>query len=102
MTVSSIIIYSLLMSAGGCKSVIERQDVRPRVLRDVPARVLAYKLEPDVNAPAQDIEDPGEKLESIQKDFTTRRTDDALIRTVTSPDGNRVLALYGTDAEPTS
>ena len=93
---------SLLISVWGCKSVIERQDVRPRVLRDVPARVLAYRLDADVDAPRQQIDDPGEKLDVIQKDFSTRRTDDALIRTVKSPDGNRVLALYGTDEEPTS
>lgn len=90
------------MSVWGCKSVIQRQDVRPRILRDVPARVLAYRLEADVDAPRQQLDDPGEKLQIIQKDFSTRRTDDALIRTVKSPDGNRVLALYGTDDEPTS
>jgi hypothetical protein len=102
---TSILLYtflSLLMSVWGCKSVIQRQDVRPRVLRDVPARVLAYRLDADVDAPRQQIDDPGEKLQAIQKDFSTRRTDDALIRTVKSPDGNRVLALYGTDEEPTS
>jgi hypothetical protein len=93
---------SLLITAWGCKSVIDRQDVRPRVLRDVPARVLAYRLQADVDSPRQQIDDPGEKLEAIQKDFSTRRTNDALIRTVKSPDGNRVLALYGTDDEPTS
>jgi len=93
---------SLFISVSGCKSVIDRQDVRPRVLRDVPARVLAYRLEPDVDSPRQQVEDPGEKLEAIQKDFSSRRTNDALIRTVKSPDGNRVLALYGTDEEPTS
>ena len=27
-----------LIITAGCKSVIERQDVRPRILRDVPAR----------------------------------------------------------------
>ena len=95
-------IVSLLVLICGCKSVIDRQDVRPRILRDVPARVLAYRLEADINPPDQQTDDPGEKLESIQKDFTSRRPDDALVRTVTSPDGNRVLALYGTDAEPTS
>ena len=42
-----------LVFAAGCKSVIERQDVRPRVLRDVPARNLAYRLSPDVNAPGK-------------------------------------------------
>jgi hypothetical protein len=95
-------IASLLISTSGCKSVIERQDVRPRVLRDVPARVLAYRLEADVKPAEQQLDDPGEKLGAVQKDFTSRRADDALVRTVTSPDGNRVLALYGTDAEPTS
>ena len=95
-------IVSLLVSISGCKSVIDRQDVRPRILRDVPSRVLAYRLEADVSPPDQPTDDPGEKLESIQNDFTSRRTNDALIRTVTSPDGNRVLVLYGTDAEPTS
>lgn len=102
---TSIIILtfaSLLVSVSGCKSVIDRQDVRPRVLRDVPARVLAYRLEPDVSPPDQQTDDPGEKLASIENDFTSRRPNDALIRTVTSPDRNRVLALYGTDAEPTS
>lgn len=95
-------IVSLLISICGCKSVIDRQDVRPRVLRDVPARVLAYRFEADVSPPEQETDDPGEKLAAIQNDFTSRRPNDALIRTVTSPDGNRVLALYGTDAEPAS
>src|SRR5262245_35274799 len=93
---------SLSIAVWGCKSVIDRQDVRPRVLRDVPARVLAYRLDADVDSPRKQVDDAGEKLEAIQKDFSTRRTNDALIRTVKSPDGLRVLALYGTDDEPTS
>ena len=35
-------------------------------------------------------------------DFSTKRKDDALVRTVASPDGRRVLALYGTGDEPGS
>jgi len=31
--------------------VRERQDVRPRILRDVPARNLAFRLSPDVSQP---------------------------------------------------
>src|SRR5205814_10171186 len=34
------------------------------------------------------------------QDFDTRRHDDALLRTVASPDGQRALALYGTADEP--
>src|SRR4030095_7697310 len=100
--ITIITIASLLMSAWGCKSVIDRQDVRPRVLRDVPARVLAYRLEPDVTAPSQKTDDPAEKLAAIQNDFTRKRDNDALICTVAPPDGRRVLALYGTDEEPSS
>jgi len=86
----------------GCKTVIERQDVRPRVLRDVPARNLAYKFSPDVSPPSSNLDDPLEKFEAVTNDFATKRKDDALIRTVVSPDGRRVLALYGTADDPGS
>ncbi|HEX5885494.1 MAG TPA: hypothetical protein VFY67_13215 [Pyrinomonadaceae bacterium] len=91
-----------LIFAVGCKSVIERQDVRPRILRDVPARNLAYRLSPDVSPPATNYDDPLEKFEPVTNDFATRRKDEALVRTVVSPDGRRVLALYATADEPGS
>jgi len=86
----------------GCKSVIDRQDVRPRVLRDVPARNLAYRFSPDVTPPTADTDDSSEKFPAVLNDFSTKRKDDALVRTVVSPDGRRVLALYGTADEPGS
>ena len=74
--------------------------MRPLVLRDVPAQRLAYRFEADTAAPAEvSLENSNEKLASIQTDFTTRRPDDALLRTVPSPDGQRALALYGTENE---
>ena len=78
--------------------------MRPRVLRDVPAQRLAYRLDADVNTPLDSRTDDSDKLASIQDDFNTRRKDEllALIRTVKSPDGQRVLALYGTDDESTA
>lgn len=91
-----------LLFATGCKSVIDRQDVRPRVLRDVPARNLAYRLMPDVTLPSTNLDDPLEKSAAIVNDFSTRRKDEALLRTVNSPDGRRVLALYGTADDPGS
>ena len=39
-------------------------------------------------------------IPAIQDDFDKRRPDDALLRTVPSPDGQRALALYGTTNEP--
>ena len=96
------VVASLLIVAAGCKSVIDRQDVRPRVLRDVPARNLAYRLAPDVSPPSTDLDDLLDKFEAVANDFSTKRKDEALLRTVVSPDGRRVLAVYGTADEPGS
>lgn len=100
-TTISPVITILLILFVGCKSVIERQDVRPKVLRDVPARNLAYRLSPDVTSPSSALEDQ-DKHGAVVNDFSTKRKDDALVRTVASPDGRRVLALYGTADEPGS
>ena len=99
---SRLAIILTLFFFAGCKSVIDRQDVRPRVLRDVPARNLAYRLSPDVTPPTADVDDSSEKFPAVLNDFSTKRKDDALLRTVVSPDGHRVLALYGTADEPGS
>ena len=100
--VTDLLCFLCIFVAMGCKTVIERQDVRPRVLRDVPARNLAYKFTPDVSPPSSNFDDPLEKFEAVTNDFATKRKDDALIRTIVSPDGRRVLALYGTVDEPGS
>src|SRR5215510_43000 len=97
----TLTILTALALASGCKSVIERQDVRPKILRDVPARNLAFRLEPDVTPP-QLKDDAADKVQGVQTDFNTNRKNDALIRTVVSPDGRRVLALYGTEDAPAS
>ena len=69
---------------------------RARSLRDVPARSLAFRFEPDVGPPpGARAEEADDKIESIQIDFNTRRENDALVRTVRSPDGQRALVLYG-------
>jgi len=95
------ILATLISAVASCTSITQRQDVRPLVLRDVPAQRLAYRLEPDVAAPAEvKTEDTDDKIEAIQIDFNTRRQNDALVRTVRSPDGQRALALYGISDEP--
>jgi hypothetical protein len=101
-TSCALTILLTLFCATGCKTVIDRQDVRPKVLRDVPARNLAYRLAPDVSPPQLDIDDPLEKFGPVATDFSTKRKDEALLRTVVSPDKRRVLALYGTADEPGS
>jgi hypothetical protein len=97
-----ITILVSLLGAASCKSILDRQqDVRPLVMRDVPAQRLAYRFEADVNIPPEiETEDADDKIEAIQLDFSTRRQDDALVRTVRSPDGQRALVLYGIADEP--
>ncbi|HUE81836.1 MAG TPA: hypothetical protein VMM84_06955 [Pyrinomonadaceae bacterium] len=103
-TTTSLIVTTLLtlFAVGtGCKTVTEPQDVRPLVLRDVPAQRLAYRFEADVGIPAEvPPQDPPEKLAAIQNDFNIRRPNDALLRTVISPEGQRALALYGSEDAP--
>ena len=96
------VLATVIGGAASCTSILDRQrDVRPLVLRDVPAQRLAYRLEPDVVLPAEiGSEDANDKIEAIQIDFNTRRQNDALLRTVRSPDGQRALVLYGTEDEP--
>ena len=94
-----VVILTLLVTA--CSSIIERRDVRPLALRDVPAQRLAYRFEADTIVPDEiKNEDTGDKIESIQIDFNSRRENDALLRTVRSPDGQRALVLYGTEDQP--
>lgn len=95
--------YGLLPAAccllffSGCRTITESRSARPRSLRDVPATRLAYRFEADTASPAP--EEESANLEAIQKDFDTRRKEERLVRTIVSPDGQIVLALYETSAE---
>jgi hypothetical protein len=72
-------------------------------LRDVPARNLAFRLSPDVSQPGNvNTEDLTDKNVNVVNEFAAKRKDDALLRTIASPDGTRILALYGTENEPPS
>jgi dipeptidyl aminopeptidase/acylaminoacyl peptidase len=97
-----ITVISAVVACSSCSSILNKQrEARPLVLRDVPAARLAYRFEADVAAPNSILnEDANEKIEAIQIDFDTRRQNDALLRTVRSPDGQRALVLYGTEGEP--
>jgi hypothetical protein len=72
-------------------------------MRDVPAQRLAFRLEPDISLPGELAnQELPTKLEAIQTDFETRRPEEALLRTVISPDKLRALALYGTESDPSA
>ena len=97
----SVPALTLLILSVACRSDGEAQRVRPRQLRDVPAQRLAFNFQADIQPPTAITNDEATKLAAIQQDFDTRRKNEALLRTVASPDGLRALALYGT-AEETS
>jgi hypothetical protein len=100
--VLTLINLALMLFTLACRSDSESQGVRPRQLRDVPARSLAFNFQADVSAPPGLPADEVKRIPAIQDDFDKRRTDDALLRTIPSPDGQRALALYGTADEPTT
>jgi hypothetical protein len=95
---------ALLIFTTACRSDSEAQRVRPRQLRDVPAKRLAFTFAADVDAPAGLDTDQPRIMAAIQQDFDGRRKDEALVllRTVPSPDGQRALALYSTQDEPST
>ncbi len=95
----------LLLAFGiACKSNSEAQRVRPRQLRDVPAQRLAFTFTADVEAPPNASTEETKPIQAIQQDFDVRRKDEALVlhRTVASPDGQRALALYSAEDEPST
>jgi hypothetical protein len=99
-----VISLFVLSFFAGCRSQSESQQMRPRQLRDVPAKRLAFTFAADVDAPANaNVEEP-KPIAAIQQDFDVRRKDEALVllRTVPSPDGQRALALYSTQDEPST
>lgn len=97
------VVLACVVVLAGCKQISESMSVRPRALRDVPAGRLAFRFEPDYGGelPASyNTDETEELLAPVKADFETRRTDHALLRTLLSPDGQVVLALYATGETP--
>jgi hypothetical protein len=85
----------VIASCSSCRRETDPQSLRPRQLRDVPAGKLAFKFSADVDPPSGLPGEESKSIPAIQDDFDSRRKDEALLRTVASPDGQRALALYG-------
>ena len=101
---SATLCLATLVLLSACRSEGEAQRVRPRQLRDVPAQKLAFTFAADVETPQNLSADEPKQVEAIQKDFDERRKDEALVllRTILSPDGQRALALYSKQDEPST
>lgn len=85
-----------VIGAGCSRKGGQRQGVRPRTLRDVPAQRLAYQFTADTDPPPQAADEANALLPTIQSDFDVNRKDDALLRTQLSPDRQRALVIYAT------
>ena len=101
---SAALFILTLAVLSGCRSESEAQRVRPRQLRDVPAQRLAFTFAADVEIPQNFTTDEPKQVPAIQQDFDERRKDEALVllRTILSPDGQRALALYSKQDEPST
>lgn len=63
-------------------------------LKEVPAVRLNYRYEADVPAPEIPVPAAHERHAAVQAHFELERLGDVLDRTITSPDGNRVIAIF--------
>jgi hypothetical protein len=99
---TTLLLLASGLAVAGCQKVRETAglSVVPKSLRDVPAERLAFRFETDV--PEESLperlrrDDTEEPLAAVKTAFETQRTNEALIRTVLDPTGQRALALYGT------
>ncbi len=85
----------LLTGCGG--NPLSEPIVIPIALKDVAASRLSYRYEPDVPVPDPKSLPPiakFERNEAVQLDFDTNRPTEMLERTLPSPGGERILAVY--------
>ena len=90
-----ICIGSLLIFSCCQRSNFQSPAVAPATLRDVPSLRLNFRFETDVPAPT--VNQPAQTEErnpAVQADFDQNRTQENLDKTLTSPDRQRVLAIY--------
>ena len=95
--VKLFLIASLLIFSGCQRNIFQTSPTSnaPTTLRDVPALRLNFRFETDVPAPT--VNQPAQTEErnaAVQADFDTNRVQEVLDKTITSPDKQRVLAVY--------
>ncbi len=92
------LLLAILLPVLACQQnvVPTSPTVAPSAMRDVPALRLNYRFEADVPPPEQANQPPQieEKNGLVQGDFDQNRPQEVLEMTLTSPDKQRVLAIY--------
>jgi hypothetical protein len=85
----------IVLSVSCSRTDVNQPGSSPSALAEVPAVRLNFRYEADVPAP-----DPSkdslkeERNPAVQADFDANRSQEVLERTLTSPDGKRVVAVY--------
>ncbi len=92
------LLLAFALSIFGCQraNVVNQKTVAPQSLRDVAATRLNFRFEPDVPAPpaANQNAQSDERNAAVQNEFDQNRPQEALDKTITSPDKQHVLAVY--------
>lgn len=95
---TKFLLLAILLPVAACQQsgVQTSPTVAPSSLRDVPALRLNYRFESDVPPPEQasQIVQQEERNGLVQADFDQNRPQEILDLTLTSPDKQRVLAIY--------
>jgi hypothetical protein len=78
------------------RKVFEKQTVVPKSLRDVSALRLNFRYEPDVPAPpvSEDANQTEQLNQLVVSQFNSDRPDEAIDKTILSPDKQRFLVVY--------
>ncbi|MCY7345810.1 MAG: hypothetical protein LH614_06265, partial [Pyrinomonadaceae bacterium] len=96
-SVAAVFLLISILGSGGCRQTVFQTPANnaPTTLRDIPALRLNFRFETDVPAPTVASPAPTEERNAaVQADFDANRSQELLDRTLTSPDQQRVLAVY--------
>jgi hypothetical protein len=93
---ASCLLLSLLLFLVSCgPKEVEPLVSGPAALAEVPAVRLNYRYEADVPPPTEPAkENTEERSAAVQADFDQNRTNEVLNKTIASPNGKRIAALY--------
>lgn len=95
-TVLRFLAIATCLVAVGCESSVFQTDTpQAPAMRDVPSVRLSFRYEPDV--PAPEMPQQSAEIEThpaVRSDFEAARSAEILDRTIPSPDGKHILAVY--------
>jgi hypothetical protein len=98
-----IIVLTLLVATVACeRNIFDSPTVAPSTLRNVPALRLNFRYEADVPAPAEQpaTAQTEEKNAAVQADFDANRPQEILVKTIASPNKQRILTVYQRLGDP--